>query len=372
MLNINETIRSRRHALGMTQEQLADRLGVSAPAVSKWEQGASYPDVTLLTALARALGIDLNTLMGFARTPEKAEVARMLTRVNDTAKTEGMDAALALAKAFLQEYPSCGALLFGLAATLEGRMIMAGMTQEERAPVSAQLEDWYARAADSDDEEARESAAHLLAARALNRSDADAAQAMMARLPREPLAARWTLETGLLLARGEREQAAAYVQKALFARAGDMQQMLLRLIQMELDTGEPDRAQALADLTSRFVELLYMHPYVGHLAQLMPALKRKDTQACMTHIRAMLAALQAPWSPGECLPYDRAGLGRGAPSDMLGGIVREMEESEEYAFLRENADFRALLAQYGKAVHQREAKKGFGDEIPKQVLGRQP
>ena len=41
MLNINETIRSRRHALGMTQEQLADRLGVSAPAVSKWEQGVS-------------------------------------------------------------------------------------------------------------------------------------------------------------------------------------------------------------------------------------------------------------------------------------------------------------------------------------------
>ncbi len=60
----------------------------------------------------------------------------------------------------------------------------------------------------------------------------------------------------------------------------------------------------------------------------------------------MLEVLQAPWSPGACLPYDRAGLGRGASKDMLGGIVREMEESDEYAFLRENADFRALLAQY--------------------------
>ena len=93
-----------------------------------------------------------------------------------------------------------------------------------------------------------------------------------------------------------------------------------------------------------------MHPYIGHLAQLMPALARKDTPACMVHIRAMLEALQTPWSPGACLPYDRAGLGKGMSSDMLGGIVREMEESGEYAFLRENADFRALLAQYGKAV----------------------
>ncbi|MCI6587350.1 MAG: helix-turn-helix domain-containing protein, partial [Clostridiales bacterium] len=105
MLSMNETIRARRHALGVTQEQLADRLGVSAPAVSKWEQGASYPDVTLLPALARALGIDLNTLMGFERTPEKAEVTRMLTRVSDAAKAEGIEAGLSLAKAFAQEYP---------------------------------------------------------------------------------------------------------------------------------------------------------------------------------------------------------------------------------------------------------------------------
>ena len=90
-----------------------------------------------------------------------------------------------------------------------------------------------------------------------------------------------------------------------------------------------------------------MHPYVGHLAQLMPALARRDRPACVAHIRAMLAALETPWSPGEGLPYDRAGLGRTAPGAMLGGIVREMEQSEEYAFLREDAAFRALLAQYG-------------------------
>ena len=346
MLSMNEIIRARRRAMGMTQEQLAERLGVSAPAVSKWEQGASYPDVTLLPALARALGIDLNALMSFERTPEKAEITRMLTRVSDAAKAEGIDAGLSLAKEFLREYPSCGALLFGLAATLEGRMVMAGMTQAEREPVSMQLEDWYVRAADSDDEEAREAAAHLLAARALNRGDADAAQAMMARLPREPAAARWTLETGLLLARGEREQAISYVQKALFLRAGDMQQMLLRLIQLALDAGETDRAQAMAELTDRFTALLCLHPYIGHLAQLMPALARRDKPACMEHIRAMLEALRSPWSPGTCLPYDRAGLGQGASKDMLGGVVREMEESEEYAFLREDAAFRAMLAQY--------------------------
>ena len=41
MLNMSETIRKRRRELGMTQEQLAQRLGVNGPAVSKWEQGGS-------------------------------------------------------------------------------------------------------------------------------------------------------------------------------------------------------------------------------------------------------------------------------------------------------------------------------------------
>ena len=47
-MNLNEIIRQRRQAMGLTQEGLAERLGVSAPAVNKWERGLNYPDITLL------------------------------------------------------------------------------------------------------------------------------------------------------------------------------------------------------------------------------------------------------------------------------------------------------------------------------------
>ena len=43
-MQIHEIIRTRRTALGLTQEQLAGKLGVSAPAVNKWERGNSYPE----------------------------------------------------------------------------------------------------------------------------------------------------------------------------------------------------------------------------------------------------------------------------------------------------------------------------------------
>ena len=48
----------------MTQEQVADYLGVSTPAVNKWEKGGCYPDITLLPTLARLLKVDLNRLQG--------------------------------------------------------------------------------------------------------------------------------------------------------------------------------------------------------------------------------------------------------------------------------------------------------------------
>lgn len=41
-MKINEVIREKRKALSLTQEQVADRLGVSTPAVSKWETGVSH------------------------------------------------------------------------------------------------------------------------------------------------------------------------------------------------------------------------------------------------------------------------------------------------------------------------------------------
>ena len=63
-MKINEIIRKKRMEKGYTQEQMASFLGVSAPAVNKWEKAISYPDITLLPSLARLLGTDLNTQMG--------------------------------------------------------------------------------------------------------------------------------------------------------------------------------------------------------------------------------------------------------------------------------------------------------------------
>lgn len=225
------------------------------------------------------------------------------------------------------------------------------MTGKDRALYEAKLEAWYLRAVDSADSEAGESAAQLLAGRYLARGEMDKAQSMMNRLPREPVSPRWPLDIALLMAHGEKAEARKQLENMLFRRAGDVQQILLRLVQAELENGEIQQAQKLADVTKDFVDLLAMHPYTGHLAQLMPALARQDEAQSIRCIRAMLDALCTPWTPGEGMIDLNSGVKKGGhiAKDMLAGIIREMRESEEYAFLRENAEFNALLADHTPA-----------------------
>ena len=56
-MKIGEVIRKYRKENHLTQEEMANYLGVTVPAVSKWETGNSYPDIALLAPIARLLKI---------------------------------------------------------------------------------------------------------------------------------------------------------------------------------------------------------------------------------------------------------------------------------------------------------------------------
>ena len=61
-MDIGSKIKLLRQKIGATQEQLGDRLGVSAQSISKWETGVTMPDITLLPLLSSELGVTIDEL----------------------------------------------------------------------------------------------------------------------------------------------------------------------------------------------------------------------------------------------------------------------------------------------------------------------
>ena len=79
-MKIGEVIREYRKKKNITQEEMANRLGVTAPAVNKWENGNSQPDIMLLAPIARLLNTTLDTLLSFEEEQELIDITVELSK----------------------------------------------------------------------------------------------------------------------------------------------------------------------------------------------------------------------------------------------------------------------------------------------------
>lgn len=77
-LNIGANIKKLRLDKGLTQEQLADILGISPAAVSKWETKNTYPDIAMLIPLAQIFNVSLDVLMQYNEAKIQEEIAVVL------------------------------------------------------------------------------------------------------------------------------------------------------------------------------------------------------------------------------------------------------------------------------------------------------
>ena len=71
-LNLGNQIRLHRRRMNLTQEQLAEKFGTSPQAISRWEIGATYPDIEMLPMIASFFETSVDALLGVTE-EEKAK-----------------------------------------------------------------------------------------------------------------------------------------------------------------------------------------------------------------------------------------------------------------------------------------------------------
>ncbi len=121
-LDIGNKIRELRYRDNRTQETLADALGVSAQAVSRWESGGSYPDMEIVPSIANYFGVTIDELFGYDSLREKRidEIVERLTEMNskNNGTDTNVDECIRLARNALAEFPANEKILLCLAQIL--------------------------------------------------------------------------------------------------------------------------------------------------------------------------------------------------------------------------------------------------------------
>lgn len=112
-MDLSRIILGLRREQGYTQENPAEMLGVSAAAISKWETGCAYPDITLLPQLAEIFHVSIDYLFSY-EIEEKKTIPEVTTEANRLLKEKKHDEAIALIAKTLTRYPNNSKLMFEL------------------------------------------------------------------------------------------------------------------------------------------------------------------------------------------------------------------------------------------------------------------
>ncbi len=287
-VKIGHIIWAKRRAKGLTQEQVAAALGVSAPAVSKWEGNLSFPDITLLPRLARLLGTDLNGLMAFQEELSRQEVGEFLNRL----AALPLDQAFSLAREKVGEYPNCALLALNVALTLEGMLALKGEAGPDGWILSL-----YERAAASEDREVADKAKAMLFSRRLEAGEDTQAEELLAALPRQPLFQRERMEARLALARGDWQRAGMLLESQLSRQVSLAQDTLLSLMDLAAKEGQPRRISPLADHALALAEHFDQWEYEKWAIRLQAACLTQDVEEGLAAVKGLLAALEGGWKP---------------------------------------------------------------------------
>ena len=129
-MNIGSVIKAKRRQKDLTQEQLAEYLGVSVSAVSQWESGKTVPDVSLIVTLANFFEVTTDELL--CRTAKKdTDIAAFYMRDVKLSQAGDVHGRLALWREATQKYPGDFDLLENLANALMATIYIDGEFEEQ-------------------------------------------------------------------------------------------------------------------------------------------------------------------------------------------------------------------------------------------------
>lgn len=299
-MKINEMIRERRIAKKLTQEQMAGYLGVTALAVNKWEKGTSYPDITLLPALARLLDTDLNTLLSFQEDLSDREIALFLNELSELSEKEG-------------------------------------------------VETLYVRALDSSDSAIQNQAKAMLISRYMGRKEYERAQELLNSLPEQDFFDKKQIQVNLLIELGKLGEAAKAAEEKLLSATNEIHATLMSLMEIAIKEDRIDDAEYIANVSKKGADLFDLWEYNSYVAHFQLYLVTKQRKKVLKILVSMLKSLTHKWEINQSPLYRHIKtkeVDKTFGPKMQKTLIDSLRHDEDSAYWRENQELEKVLEEF--------------------------
>jgi len=167
-INIARAVLAKRKEKGITQDELANYIGVSKASVSKWETEQSYPDIVLLPRLAAFFNISIDELMGYEPQMTKQDIEKLYRRLYEDLSKKPFDEVIGECREITKKYFSCFPLLLQMGMLLINSSILAGDSEKSSAVIAEAKELFVRIKKECDDAEVMRSAVYMEATCAIS------------------------------------------------------------------------------------------------------------------------------------------------------------------------------------------------------------
>lgn len=340
-MTIGDVIKKYRKNKGMTQEEMAVRLGVTAPAVNKWERGNTLPDVALLAPIARLLGITTDELLSFKDDLTDEEISQYLLKIQKDLESKDFHDIFLSVKEKVEEYPNCEKLIWQAAVILDAKRMTIELPSQDK--YDKVIFGWYERCLLSEDERIRNQAADSLFHAFIRQEDYEKAAQYLDYFSLEN-PDRKRKEALVNSKTGKRTEAYRAYEELIFSAYQHIQMTLndLRILYMEDDDHEI--ARKLVEVSSSAASTFEMGKYNEICFGLDVAAWEKDIEWTAQLMQEILDSIGTIGNFTKSKLYQHMAL-KTVDSNFSASLKRELLKSledESFNYMQGNEDWEKL------------------------------
>jgi len=342
-MQIGKNIRKYRKENGLTQEEMAARLGVTAPAVNKWENDNSNPDIALLAPIARLLNISLDTLFSFQEDLTQEEINALVQETDDRFKTQDYSEVFLWVKSKLELYPNCLMLIWQVATILDAQRLFKPI------PDSSSYDEYilncYNRVLQSEDETLRTQAADSLFSYYLRKEQYEKAETYLNYYSQQN-PQRKLKQAMLYNKTGKINDAYKTSEELLFSGYQILNMALQNLYLLSMEEKDFRKAHLFTDKQQALAKLFEMGKYNEAACKLDLATVEKDVDLLLDTMETMLDSIESISDFSKSELYSHMDF-KNTSSTFLTDLKKEIQncfcDQETYGFLADNERWKKLI-----------------------------